>query len=313
MPPRRALRPMLAAVVLAVAAAGVGLAQEEPPVTIRAGLLIDGTGDTRSNARLFVNGSEITRVDGLRGSVDYDLSELTVMPGLIDTHVHLTSHFEADGRLHQAGSTETPAQTMLHAVGNAYRTLMAGFTTVQSLGHPLDADLRDAIDRGDVPGPRVLTSLRAVTSATGDADAIRATAFTAVILVVVSLVGAGMEAGPLGYVVILALAGLFGAAYSGIGATIALRTGNAQAAQAGFLVFFPLLFLSPAFAPKEVFDPWMEFLASLNPVTYLLEGMRALVLEGWEWDNLAGAVAAVAGLGVVTIALSLWSLGARTR
>ena len=51
---------------------------------------------------------------------------------------------------------------MLYAVGNAYRTLQAGFTTVQSLGHPLDADLRDAIDRGDVPGPRVLTSLRAV-------------------------------------------------------------------------------------------------------------------------------------------------------
>ncbi|MCE2539302.1 MAG: amidohydrolase family protein [Acidobacteria bacterium] len=172
---RRIRRPALLAAVLAIAATGIGLAQEEAPVTIRAGLLIDGTGDTRSNARLFVNGSEITRVDGLRGSVDYDLSELTVMPGLIDTHVHLTSHFEADGRLHQAGSTETPAQTMLHAVGNAYRTLMAGFTTVQSLGHPLDADLRDAIDRGDVPGPRVLTSLRAVTSATGDADAIRAT------------------------------------------------------------------------------------------------------------------------------------------
>ena len=145
------------------------------------------------------------------------------------------------------------------------------------------------------------------------ADGIRAIAFTAVILVVISLVGAGMEAGPLGYVVILALAGLFGAAYSGIGATIALRTGNAQAAQAGFLVFFPLLFLSPAFAPKEVFDPWMEFLASLNPVTYLLEGMRALVLEGWEWDNLAGAFASVLGLGVVTIALALLSLRRRTR
>ena len=171
---RRIRRPALLAVVLALAAT-VGLAQEEAPVTIRAGLLIDGTGDTRSNARIFVTGSTITRVDGLRGAVDYDLSELTVMPGLIDTHVHLTSHFEADGRLHQAGGTETPAQTMLYAVGNAYRTLLAGFTTVQSLGHPLDADLRDAIDRGDVPGPRVLTSLRAVTSATGDADAIRST------------------------------------------------------------------------------------------------------------------------------------------
>ena len=171
---RRAPRPALLAVLLALVATGIGLAQEEAPITIRAGLLIDGTGDTRTDARIFVNGSEITRVDGLRGSVAYDLSDLTLMPGWIDTHVHLTSHFEADGRLHQDGARETLAQTMLHAVGNAYQTLLAGFTTVQSLGSPLDADLRDAIDRGDVPGPRVLTSLQAVTSATGDADAIRA-------------------------------------------------------------------------------------------------------------------------------------------
>ena len=171
---RRSRRPVLFAVVLMLAATGSGRAQEEAPVTIRAGLLIDGAGDTRSNARVFVNGSTVTRVDGLRGAVDYDLSDLTLMPGWIDTHVHLTSHFEADGRLHREGVAETSAQTMLHAVGNAYRTLLAGFTTVQSLGSPLDADLRDAIDRGDVPGPRVLTSLQAVTSATGDADAIRA-------------------------------------------------------------------------------------------------------------------------------------------
>ena len=170
---RRAPHPALVAVLFALAAAAAA-AQQEAPITIRAGLLIDGTGDTRANARIFVNGSTITRVDGLRGAVDYDLSELTVMPGWIDTHVHLTSHFAADGRLHRAEAGENPARTMLRAAGNARRTLMAGFTTVQSLGHPLDAELRAAIGRGDVPGPRVLTSLRAVTRATGDADAIRA-------------------------------------------------------------------------------------------------------------------------------------------
>ena len=169
---RRAPHPALVAVLFALAAAAA--AQQEAPITIRAGLLIDGAGDTRANARIFVNGSTITRVDGLRGAVDYDLSELTVMPGWIDTHVHLTSHFAADGRLHRAEAGENPARTMLRAAGNAWRTLMAGFTTVQSLGHPLDAELRAAIGRGDVPGPRVLTSLRAVTRATGDADAIRA-------------------------------------------------------------------------------------------------------------------------------------------
>ena len=116
MSPRRTRRLLLLAVVLTFAAAGVGRAQERAPVTIRAGLLIDGAGDTRSDARIFVDGSTITRVDGLRGAVTYDLSDYTLMPGWIDTHVHLASHFEADGRLHQDGGAETPAQIMLHAV-----------------------------------------------------------------------------------------------------------------------------------------------------------------------------------------------------
>ena len=174
MTPRRPLSLAAAAVTLTLAATAGALAQDAP-VTLRAGLLIDGAGGTRSNARVVVNDGTITRVDGLRGAVSYDLSDLTLMPGWIDTHVHLTSHFGADGRLHQGGGGEADAtRTMLHAVGNAYRTLMNGFTTVQSLGSPLDAELRDAIARGDVPGPRVLTSLRAVTAATGDAEAIRA-------------------------------------------------------------------------------------------------------------------------------------------
>ena len=144
------------------------------------------------------------------------------------------------------------------------------------------------------------------------ADGIRCAAFTTIIVAVLAAFGATVEAGPLGYVVMIGLAGLFGVAYSGIGVTIGLRTGNLQAAQAGFLLFFPLLFLSPAFAPKEFFEPWMEFLASINPVTYLLEGMRALALDGWEWDNLAGAFASVLGLGALTTALALWALRART-
>lgn len=143
------------------------------PTTIRAGLMIDGNGGTRRNARVFVSGSEITRIDALRGAVTYDLSDLTLMPGWIDTHVHLSSHFDPDGKLHRATTDETPTQSMLYAVSNAYRTLMAGFTTVQSLGNPIDAELRDWIAQGDIPGPRVLTSMRPITFETGDVDAIR--------------------------------------------------------------------------------------------------------------------------------------------
>jgi imidazolonepropionase-like amidohydrolase len=95
------------------------------------------------------------------------------MPGWIDTHVHITYHFDADGRNH-SDPDETPAQTILYGAENAYRTLTAGFTTVQSLGHPLDRDLRDAIARGSLPGPRVLTSLGSVNARTGTPDEIRA-------------------------------------------------------------------------------------------------------------------------------------------
>ena len=163
-----------AAVLAVLLALGTALRAQDAPITLRAGLLIDGAGGTRSNARIFVEGSEITRIDGLRGAVTYDLSDLTVMPGWIDTHVHLTAHFDPDGMTHRSTTDESPAQAMLYAVENAYRTLMAGFTTVQSLGSPLDRDLRDWIARGDIPGPRVLTSLRPVRAGTGDPDAIRA-------------------------------------------------------------------------------------------------------------------------------------------
>lgn len=144
------------------------------------------------------------------------------------------------------------------------------------------------------------------------ADGVRVTVLATIILVVGLVLGSGMEAGVAGGVAFVLGAGLFGLAYSGIGMSIALRTGSVQAAQAGFLIFFPLLFLSPAFAPKEVFSPWLEFLATINPVTYVLEGLRSLVLAGWEWDQLAYATLSIAGLGAVTLSMTLMALRSRT-
>ena len=142
------------------------------------------------------------------------------------------------------------------------------------------------------------------------ADAVRVMVLSTIIMLVG--VGAGMEAGVAGAIVFILIAGLFGLAYSGIGLSIALRTGSVQAAQAGFLVFFPLLFLSPAFAPKEVFSDWLEVLATLNPVTYVLEGLRSLVLDGWQWDQLAYALLSIIGLGAVTLTMTLMALRTRT-
>lgn len=144
------------------------------------------------------------------------------------------------------------------------------------------------------------------------ADGIRVMALTTLIVVVGLIFGSGMKSGPLGIVVLVAMGGIFGLAYSGIGMALALKTGSAQAAQLGFLIFFPLVFLSPAFAPKEVFAPWLRTLATINPVTYIVEGMRDLVLTGWDVGSLAAAFGAIAGLGLFTMTLVLLALRSRT-
>jgi imidazolonepropionase-like amidohydrolase len=105
--------------------------------------------------------------------VVYYLGTYTLMPGLVDTHVHVSWHFDSQGRLATAGSLETPEEGALAIAANAYRALLAGFTTLQSMGDPTDAPLRDAIASGEIPGPSILTSLRPITEATGTPEEIR--------------------------------------------------------------------------------------------------------------------------------------------
>ncbi len=144
---------------------------QDQPITIKAAAAFDGRGRIVPNATVVVQKGTITRVAS-GGAATYDLSGLTLLPGLIDTHVHLDTHFGKDGRATSQG--ETPAQSTLYEAENAYATLMAGFTTVQSIGSPLDADVRAAIARGIIPGPRLLTSLRPINENTGTPDEIRA-------------------------------------------------------------------------------------------------------------------------------------------
>jgi imidazolonepropionase-like amidohydrolase len=135
-----------------------GVAEAQQPITIRAGTLIDGKGGVARNAVITVNGERIAGIGpGDNGRVTYDFSSLTVLPGLIDTHVHIGAHFGKDGRASTPG--ETPAEQALAAAGNAYALLMAGFTTVQSLGVASDVPLREAIASGRIPGPRLRTSV----------------------------------------------------------------------------------------------------------------------------------------------------------
>ena len=150
----------------------VVLVAQAAPVILRAGTLIDGRGAPRRDVAVVVGGPRIQRIEAWAGQrATYDLSHLTVLPGLIDTHVHITSHFGKDGRASNEG--ESPAEQALSGAENLYRTLMAGFTTVQSVGAPLDVALRDAVARGHLPGPQLLTSASSLSDTSRTPEQIR--------------------------------------------------------------------------------------------------------------------------------------------
>jgi len=118
--------------------------------------LLDGKGHVLHDTRIVIEGSKILAIDPKAEPIDYDLRGMTVMPGWIDAHVHLTWIFGKDGK--NAGQGGTSPEAIYAAASNAYLTLMAGFTTVQSVGSTADIPLRDAIANGALPGPRILTS-----------------------------------------------------------------------------------------------------------------------------------------------------------
>jgi imidazolonepropionase-like amidohydrolase len=166
---------------------------------IAADRVFDGKGGVMQNRRIVIEGSKVVAIEPLSAAgptpaneagmghpgsehsaaqsspVDYDLRGLTVMPGWIDAHVHITWIFGKDGK--NAGTAGTTQDDAYRAASNAWVTLMAGFTTVQSVGAPNDVPLRDAIARGDIPGPRILTAvepLEGQDAGTGTPDEIRA-------------------------------------------------------------------------------------------------------------------------------------------
>jgi len=131
-------------------------AAEDKRIVIAASTVLDGKGRVLHDTRIVVEGAKILRFDAKAGPVDYDLGGLTVLPGWIDAHAHITWIFGKDGK--NAGMGGTSQEDTFKAASNAWLTLMAGFTTIQSPGSPNDIPLRDAIAKGILPGPRILTA-----------------------------------------------------------------------------------------------------------------------------------------------------------
>lgn len=149
------------AITLLILAAMATAHAQQNRIVIQAGTLFDGKGHVLHHVQIVVENGKILRVDPNGRSVPtYNLTGLTVMPGWIDVHDHITWHFGPNGRAED--KNETQQQASLAAAGNAFATLMAGFTTIQSLGSPEDKDLRAAIASGALPGPRIVTALEPI-------------------------------------------------------------------------------------------------------------------------------------------------------
>ncbi len=126
-------------------------------LTLNAGTLFDGKGGILHNQQITIDNGRITSIAPAHGPADIDLSALTVLPGFIDTHVHLQWHMDANHKAIAGGASDQ--EMALYDAADAWLALQAGFTTVQSVGSPFDAPARDIINQGVLPGPRVLTSL----------------------------------------------------------------------------------------------------------------------------------------------------------
>ena len=140
------------------------------------------------------------------------------------------------------------------------------------------------------------------------ADFVRNVVASTFVLLISLTLGTRIETGVLGAVVCVLLIGFFGVAYAGLAVVIALKSKTAQAVNLASFIFFPLLFLAPNVVPRENMEGWLEGAARYNPVTYVIEGIRALVLDGWDGERVLYAILVIVGTAVVLMTMSLRAL-----
>ncbi len=144
------------------------------------------------------------------------------------------------------------------------------------------------------------------------ADVAVAAALTVPILVLGVILGVRFDGGLVGAVAFIALAALWSLAFAGFGYAIALKTGNPAAVNSTFLLFFPFLFLTSSYVPRSQLSGWLNTVAGFNPVTYLLEGLRSLVLsQTWQWGQLGQALAAIVLVGLLSMSMCFAALRGR--
>ncbi|HEX5712925.1 MAG TPA: ABC transporter permease [Solirubrobacterales bacterium] len=137
------------------------------------------------------------------------------------------------------------------------------------------------------------------------AEAAKGILISSIIVLLAIVFGIEIASGPIGFVLIIALSTLWGVVYAGFMQLIALKARSAAAVNSGGLIFFPLLFLTPNLVPRDMLTDPMEVAATINPVTYLMEALRSLILTDLDWGKILPGFAVVAGLGVIMLLLNV--------
>ncbi len=133
------------------------------------------------------------------------------------------------------------------------------------------------------------------------------------VLILGLIVGVDFTTGFVGMLAFLLMSGLWGLAFTGFPYAIALKTGNPAAVNSSFLLFFPFSFLTTSFLPKEALSGWLATAAKYNPVTYLLDGLRAIITTGWDWSSITKALVAIVIIMSISFTLAFVALKGRVR
>ena len=137
------------------------------------------------------------------------------------------------------------------------------------------------------------------------AEAVKGLVIATLLVLLALPFGISLASGVIGFVLLIALTAMWSVVFTGFMQLIALKTRSAAATNSGGLVFFPLLFLTPNFVPRDLLTRPMEIAATFNPVTYVMEGLRSLILDDFDWARILPGFAVVAALGVLVVALNV--------
>jgi len=187
--------------------------------------------------------------------------------------------------------------------------ILLGITGVSRAGS-LVLDIQDGyLDR------LLLTPVRRLAILVGHmaADVAIACMLMVPIVILAFALGVNFRSGPVGVVAFMLLGCCWCLVFAAFGYAIALKTGNPAAVNSSFLLFFPFLFMTSSYVPRSQLSGWLSAVATWNPVTYILGGLRSLVTEGWAWASLGEAVLAIVAVGAVSMSICLAALRGRTR